>query len=59
MIKKIIHQIRSIKIKKRTLSEAADKKNRVILERKVLRGTDKAIREYGDVFKKLAEYDRS
>jgi hypothetical protein len=34
-------------------------KERALLEKKVIKGTDFAIREYGEVFKKLAEYDRT
>jgi hypothetical protein len=29
------------------------------LEQKVQRGTEKAVKEYGYVFRKLAEYDRT
>ena len=34
-------------------------KERELLEKKVIKGTDFAVREYGEVFKKLAEYDRT
>ena len=34
-------------------------KDRQTIIRKVEEGTDKAVREYGEVFKKLEEYDRS
>jgi len=38
--------------------EAKKNNERQILIKKVERGTDFAIREYGDVLRKLAEYDR-
>jgi hypothetical protein len=34
-------------------------KEREILKTKVMNGTDFAIREYGEVFKELAKYDRT
>lgn len=34
-------------------------KERELLEKKVIKGTDFAVREYGEVFKKLAEYDHN
>jgi len=37
----------------------AAKKERELLEKKVLKGADFAVREYGEVFKKLAEYDKT
>jgi len=36
-----------------------DTKERELLKTKVIKGTDFAVREYGEVFKKLAEYDRT
>ena len=36
-----------------------DTKERKLLKEKVIKGTDFAVREYGEVFKKLAEYDRT
>ena len=56
MIKKIIN---SIEINKKKRQDAVNKKARKDLEKKVIKGTDLAIREYRDVFKKLAEYDRT
>ncbi|MFA5746581.1 MAG: hypothetical protein WC926_00690 [Candidatus Paceibacterota bacterium] len=56
MMKKII---KSIKEKTAIIREAKGKKERKMLEKKVEQGTDMAIREYGEVFKKLAEYDRN
>lgn len=32
---------------------------RELLKTKVIKGTDFAVREYGEVFRKLAEYDRT
>ncbi|MFH1193050.1 MAG: hypothetical protein V1656_01910 [Candidatus Jorgensenbacteria bacterium] len=32
---------------------------RRVLESKVEQGTSRAVKEYGEVFRKLAEYDRS
>jgi hypothetical protein len=37
----------------------SDIKEREMLKTKVIEGTDFAVREYGEVFKKLAEYDRT
>jgi hypothetical protein len=36
-----------------------DTKERELLKIKVIKGTDFAVREYSEVFKKLAEYDRT
>jgi hypothetical protein len=36
-----------------------DTEERELLKTKVIKGTDFAVREYGEVFKKLAEYDRT
>ena len=54
-----------IKIIKRIITDRKNKqgdekksKERQILIKKVERGTDFAIRQYRDVFEKLAEYDR-
>ena len=49
MVKKII---KYVKIRK-------EKADRRALEEKVKKGTDLAIREYRDVFIKLADYDRT
>lgn len=56
MIKKIFN---SIKISKEQRQNSADKRARKDLEKKVMKGTDLAVREYRDVFKKLADYDRT
>lgn len=55
MIKKILKLI-PINRNKRTKEVKVDEERR-LLEKKVLKGTDFAVREYGEVFKKLAEYD--
>ena len=44
--------------KKENRKSLDSKKERELLEKKVLKGTDFALREYGEVFKKLAEYDQ-
>ena len=36
-----------------------DKEARKVLERKVEKGTDRAVQEYREVFEKLAEYDKA
>lgn len=56
MIQKISKIIRKYGEDRR---EKAEKKERKSLEKKVEQGTDFAIREYRDVFEKLAEYDRT
>lgn len=56
MIKKIL---KLIPINRKGAKEAKVSEERKLLEKKVLKGTDFAIREYGEVFKKLAEYDRT
>ena len=56
MIKKIIQSIRMGKKRKETPSIRMD---RHLLEEKVKKGTDMAIREYRDVFIKLADYYRT
>ena len=43
---------------KETNKDSAEKE-RELLEEKVIKGTDFAVREYGEVFRKLAEYDQS
>jgi|GEM_PF-1513450 len=58
MIKKILKLIPINRIKG-AKEEAKINEERKLLEKKVLKGTDFAIREYGEVFKKLAEYDRT
>jgi len=57
MIKKILKLIPANRAKR--IKEAKVSEERKLLEKKVLKGTDFAIREYGEVFKKLAEYDRT
>ncbi|MDD5555561.1 MAG: hypothetical protein PHO19_02770 [Candidatus Pacebacteria bacterium] len=46
-------------IKKDEKEISCDTKERELLKTKVIKGTDFAVREYGEVFKKLAEYDRT
>jgi hypothetical protein len=57
MIKKLIKFVR--KSQKDTDKIHLTKADRILLERKVERGTDLAIKEYSDVFKMLAEYDQT
>jgi hypothetical protein len=57
MMKKILKLIPTNRAKR--IKEAKVSEERKLLEKKVLKGTDFAIREYGEVFKKLAEYDRT
>ncbi|MEK7211442.1 MAG: hypothetical protein AAB731_02315 [Patescibacteria group bacterium] len=47
------------RLKKPQKEAPSIKTNRQLLEKKVERGTDLAIREYRDVFIKLAEYDQN
>ena len=49
---------KSNKDKKEQEQAPIQTKERKDLEQKVKEGTDFAIHEYGDVFKKLAEYDK-
>jgi hypothetical protein len=49
---------KSNKEPKRVLS-ASTASDRQALERKVDEGTKKAVEEYGEVFERLAEYDRT
>jgi len=56
-MKKILKLIPTNRAKR--IKEAKVSEERKLLEKKVLKGTDFAIREYGEVFKKLAEYDRT
>ncbi len=49
----------SRKIKTSKKDKFSVEKERELLEKKVIKGTDFAVREYGEVFKKLAEYDRT
>jgi len=44
---------------KKDKNESCDAKERELLKIKVIEGTDFAVREYREVFKKLAEYDRT
>ncbi len=53
----LINNIGRAKESKRVDSNV--EKDRELLEKKVIKGTDFAVREYGEVFKKLAEYDRT
>ena len=55
-MKKIAKFIKGCKEHK---EQTAKTKERKILEKKVEQGTDFAIREYHDVFRKLAEYDKN
>ena len=55
MIKKFLQSIQNHKERKRQVEKDEKRK---ILEEKVKQGTNFAIREYRDVFRKLAEYDR-
>jgi hypothetical protein len=50
------HPDNSKEERKHVLSTAID---RQALERKVDEGTKKAVEEYGEVFERLAEYDRT
>ena len=55
MIKKFLKSLHSHKEKKQKVERDEKRK---ILEEKVKQGTTFAIREYRDVFTKLAEYDK-
>jgi hypothetical protein len=55
---KVIARIKSFYAGRTRKTDSADKK-RELLEKKVIKGTDFAVREYNEVFKKLAEYDRT
>lgn len=56
MIKKFIQSIGANKKRKEIPSTKMDRRS---LEEKVKKGTDMVIREYRDVFIKLADYDRT
>jgi len=56
MIKKFIQSVKTGRKQKKILSTKMD---RHLLEEKVKKGTDLVIREYKDVFIKLADYDRT
>lgn len=56
MIKKFIKSIGATR-KQKEISPT--KTDRHLLEKKVEKGTDMVIREYRDVFIKLADYDRT
>ncbi|MFA5086634.1 MAG: hypothetical protein WC468_03575 [Candidatus Paceibacterota bacterium] len=62
---KILKEIKTLLLgsakndKKETFRDIHNAKEREQLKTKVIKGTDFAIREYGEVFKKLAEYDRT
>lgn len=56
MIKKFFNSIKNSK--KEPQQAPVQTKERKDLEQKVKEGTDFAIHEYRDVFKKLAEYDK-
>jgi hypothetical protein len=45
--------------KKNKKDPSRNAEERELLKTKVIKGTDFAVREYGEVFKKLAEYDRT
>lgn len=55
-LKQILEKYLAVKIKTSPL-KVDDSYS--LLKQKVERGTEKAIKEYGYVFKKLAEFDRS
>jgi len=54
---KLLKEIKTLFIKSSKKDE--DNKEKELLRTKVIKGTDFAVREYGEVFKKLAEYDRT
>jgi hypothetical protein len=56
MVKKFLNKILKPRTKTPTKAPIL---TREMLVKKVDRGTDRAIKEYGQVFIKLAEYDRS
>ena len=55
-MKKLIQKLLGSKKSPKRIETQKEKKR--ALEIKVEQGTDKAIREYREVFRKLAEYDR-
>lgn len=57
MINKFIKFVR--KTQENTKEIPTAKTDRFLLEKKVEQGTDLAIKEYGEVFKMLAEYDKT
>jgi len=50
--------IKLLKRVKDNIKNNSQKRKSVLLRKKVEEGTEKAIKEYGYVFKKLAEFDR-
>lgn len=54
---KLLKEIKTLFIK--SSKKDKDNKEKELLRTKVIKGTDFAVREYGEVFKKLAEYDRT
>lgn len=54
---KLLKEIKTLFIK--SSKKDKDNKEKELLRIKVIKGTDFAVREYGEVFKKLAEYDRT
>jgi len=51
--------LKLVNTQKKKIKSSAEKREREKLEKKVIEGTDFAIREYRDVFDKLARYDRT
>ena len=56
-MKEILRKISSLLSAKSSSAETAVL-TRSMLEKKVDQGVDKAVKQYGEVFRKLAEYDR-
>ncbi len=56
-MKEILRKISSLFSAKSSSTETAVL-TRSMLEKKVDQGVDKAVKQYGEVFRKLAEYDR-
>lgn len=48
-----------LKLVQKNQKSRSENASRVLLEKKVVAGTDLAIKQYGDVFRMLAEYDRT
>jgi len=46
-------------MKKKVTLISKEKKNRAALEKKAIRGAKKAVKEYRQVFERLAAYDRN
>lgn len=56
-MKEILRKI-SNAFRAKNLSKETAVLTRSMLEKKVDQGVDKAVKQYGEVFRKLAEYDR-